>query len=279
MKLKLNTNFHPSMFSLLHLCTFFLLSGRCLSDLTELWSIEQLDDMIVSDAYRKGVPASQPAIIGLYETRCKNRLYQDIGFSDRSFPGGLHLQFAAFDRAFAKSSPWYTWHPEIMDVFYRYNLTTQESSNINDWCPIVVYQPANWSLPVEYFDYKELKSQGKNLKEEFKNWVWNVIKIPKMTFENTLKDKHVKILFRYMNPGSNNEMEIVNEQIVATVGPKEKVEVEDLHAGDILVVQTQDDKLCVIHCILTVVSVYPCTIFCFVVLLVMLCIGLYLFIS
>ena len=71
----------------------------------ELWSTEHLNDYLVSDKYKRDRPAVQPAVIALYETRCRNRLYDIIGWkgSQQLFPNALFMLYASYDRSIAST--------------------------------------------------------------------------------------------------------------------------------------------------------------------------------
>ena len=238
--LMFNMSLHPVVFVTLILSQ--ILSS--FADLTELWSTEQLTDIILSDAYGSTIPALSPVIIALYETPCKDRLYREIGFTDRNFPNGMHLQFAVFDRLQAQRKPWYQWHPEVMDIFYFYNIST-DSDYIN-WCPTIIYQPANFSFLLTIYD--------SNKDGAFNNWVWTMLTIENTQFTNTLENEPVTLLIRYTNPNSNtNELPIINEQILAVVAPKTTVNLENLHVGDIIIAMNKDGQFSD-FCVLIVLS-------------------------
>ncbi len=65
---------------------------------------------------KQEIPAVRPAVVALYETECKDRLYNQFGFTTHGLPGTQHLVLSVFDRKAAKNV-WYEWMPEIMDLF------------------------------------------------------------------------------------------------------------------------------------------------------------------
>ena len=118
-----------------------------------------------------------------------------------------------------------------MDLFEYYNISIESSKDSDDWCPTILYQPANFSLPVRKYNAQRDGS--------FNDWVWKMIRIEAVEFINTL-DETVLIMFRYMDPGN---ADIVNEQIIASIPPKATATIDNLHAGDILVAATESGEL------------------------------------
>ena len=192
-------------------------------DFYQLWSIEQLDDMILSDAYKYDVPGRTPAIIAMYEKPCKGDV-DKILFCDecQNLPDSMHLMVASFDRDHVKKEIWFEWNKN-MDVFNRYNITTDN----DNWCPTILYQPANWSLPVNIWD--------KNKYPKFIDWAWDMIKV-EITFKNTL-DKVVNIVVEMTD--SNG---IINEGILGTIEANGELKIE-LHASDVVSVKDADNNV------------------------------------
>eukprot|EP01084_Bolivina_argentea_P138093 243197_1 len=209
----------------------------------ELWSTEQLDDMILSDAFKKSVPARTPAVVALYETECKNKLYQEFKYSNGGLPDSMSLILTAFDRKSAKNI-WYDWMPEIMDVFIRYNLSTiDEHNNVIDnspksqWCPTVLWQPADWNKPTESFN--------PSIDGPFKQWVWTHLVVEDITFINNF-DKQINLI---MKMGDSHDKDIVNEMIVAQIPRKQSITINSqqigfiLHAGDTIHAVDNEDNI------------------------------------
>eukprot|EP01084_Bolivina_argentea_P304637 526159_1 len=194
----------------------------------------------MSDAFRKSVPARTSAVVALYETQCKAKLYKTLGFTSDGLPNSYALTVAAFDRLRAKNI-WYEWYPEIMDVFIRYNVSTVDDDGEaipqDEWCPTILFQPADWNKPVTRYD----PSQD----PPFVEWVWSRLALPSLTFKNTL-DKQVNLVIK---SGDSHSKDIVNEAIIAQVPAQESVTVTPtdigavLHAGDVLVAVDNEDNV------------------------------------
>eukprot|EP00486_Rosalina_sp_Unknown_P004646 CAMPEP_0201570378 /NCGR_PEP_ID=MMETSP0190_2-20130828/12608_1 /ASSEMBLY_ACC=CAM_ASM_000263 /TAXON_ID=37353 /ORGANISM="Rosalina sp." /LENGTH=334 /DNA_ID=CAMNT_0047993853 /DNA_START=117 /DNA_END=1118 /DNA_ORIENTATION=- len=194
----------------------------------------------MSDAFRYSKPARTPAVIGLYETQCKEKLYREYGFTSQGLPNSYALTLAVFDRAKA-SNIWYEWYPEIMDLFGRYNLsTTNEDGSpipMNDWCPTVLFQPADWNKPVIKFNPSTDGS--------FVQWVWSHLAIEEITFRNTL-DKQVNLVIKSSDEHSKD---MVNEAVLAQIPAGESTTLTPteigttLHGGDTIVIVDGEDNV------------------------------------
>ena len=199
-----------------------------------------------SNIQTQSVPARTPAVIGLYETPCKSKLYQ-LGFTARGLPNSYALTLAVFDRLKA-SDIWYKWYPEIMDLFIRYNVSTTEP--LSSWCPTILFQPADWSHPVIPYN--------PSIDPPFVEWVWSHLAINELTFKNTL-DKPINLVMKAADSHSNN---IVSEAVLAqlaahetkTLNPSEVGAV--LHAGDTIVAVDDSDTVINRYLLDTVASSY-----------------------
>jgi len=176
----------------------------------------------MSDAYRDNVPAQTPAIVALYETQCKNILYRQYGFTDRSLPPPTQLLIAEFDRIKARNEPWWDWDTNTMDLFLRYNISTDTEPN--QWCPTILYQPVNWTDPVIKYN--------PNNDGTFIEWAWNMLQI-NVTFTNNIHESIYLSLETQQNV--NNIPNLINEAYIAEIEPSESTTVL-LHVSDVIVV-------------------------------------------
>eukprot|EP00484_Ammonia_sp_Unknown_P017850 CAMPEP_0197044144 /NCGR_PEP_ID=MMETSP1384-20130603/20263_1 /TAXON_ID=29189 /ORGANISM="Ammonia sp." /LENGTH=464 /DNA_ID=CAMNT_0042475545 /DNA_START=114 /DNA_END=1508 /DNA_ORIENTATION=- len=196
--------------------------------------------MIMSDAFKKSVPARTPAVVALYETPCKDALYRRLGFTADGLPDSYTLMVTAFDRLKAKAI-WYEWMPELMDLFARYNLsTTNEDGSAkpqHEWCPTILFQPADWSQPVIAYNPSK---DGTYLQ-----WVWSQLAIKEISFKNTL-DKQVNLVIK---SGDSHSKNLVNEAVIAQIAAQQTQTLTpteiggNLHAGDTIVAVDNEDNV------------------------------------
>eukprot|EP01084_Bolivina_argentea_P036853 68138_1 len=204
------------------LTAIYLSVTLTISQIYPLWSAEHLDDLILSDAYKYTIPAYTPAIIALYEDECHNILYQTFGFTHHRLPSPQHLLISEFNRNKAQNEPWYDWDSNDWDLFIRYNISTD--TPIHDWCPTVLFQPANWSQPIIKYQH--------HIDGTFINWALKMLQI-NLTVTNNMQSN---IYISYEIQQNVNDIPgIINEAYIAEIKPTESVKVL-LQISDIIVI-------------------------------------------